>query len=87
MIEKNILELIGCCGFYCGSCPTFIKENCRGCILEHKEGDCFTHTCVTKKGLRFCGECPDFPCDDIITKEKATILDPQWLLWKKHAQH
>ena len=34
-------ELLGKCGFYCGTCPTYINENCNGCIEEHMEGDCF----------------------------------------------
>ncbi len=76
-------DLIGCCGFYCGSCPTYRQGACRGCRAAHAPGDCFTHTCVTRRGLRFCGECADFPCADILTREKATVLDRGWLEWKK----
>lgn len=76
-------ELIGYCGFYCGSCPTYIKGDCSGCLAAHRKGDCFTNTCVQERNLRFCGECSEFPCDDIIAREKATVLDPCWLKWKK----
>ena len=31
-------ELLGKCGFYCGTCPTYINENCNGCIEEHMGG-------------------------------------------------
>ncbi len=75
--------LIGYCGFYCGSCPTYLKSQCTGCRLAHDEGDCYTNSCVKKKDLRFCGECSYFPCEEIIIKEKLTILDPAWLKWKK----
>lgn len=42
-------ELLAKCGFYCGTCPTYINGNCNGCIEEHMEGDCFTRDCVIKK--------------------------------------
>lgn len=84
MIDRGIrAELVGLCGFYCGSCPTYRGGRCPGCIDAHADGDCFTHTCVRKRGLRFCGECEDFPCDDIVTREKATVLDRRWLEWKR----
>jgi hypothetical protein len=76
-------ELIGCCGFYCGSCPTYRNGKCKGCLEAHGQGDCFTFDCVKEKRFRFCGQCPDFPCDELMVREKATVLDPRWLLWKK----
>ncbi len=75
--------LIGKCGYYCGSCPTYIKGECKGCRVSHKVGDCFTFDCVDKQGLDYCGKCNNFPCDEIMTKEKATVLDTRWLQWKK----
>jgi len=75
--------LLGLCGFYCGSCPSHRSGECPGCLEAHEDGDCFTNTCVRQKGLRFCGECPDFPCDDILSREKATVLDRRWLQWKR----
>lgn len=32
-------ELLGRCGFYCGCCPTYIKDGCEGCMEEHRTGD------------------------------------------------
>ena len=78
-------KLIGRCGFYCGACSTYIAENCGGCDSEHKAGDCFSRDCVIGKGLRFCGECANFPCSDIIEREHATVLDKSWLEWKKRS--
>lgn len=76
-------KLIGKCGFYCGACPTYLRGGCRGCLEEHESGDCFSRDCSLKKGLRFCGECEDFPCETILTKPKCTVLDKDWLIWKK----
>lgn len=74
--------LIGYCGFYCGSCPTFIAGQCGGC-KQSQRTKCFTARCVTSKNLDYCGECAEFPCETILTKEKVTVLDKKWLAWKK----
>ena len=79
-------RLIGKCGFYCGACPTYLAGNCSGCVKEHTEGDCHSRDCVIRKKLRFCGECPEFPCEPILTKPHATVLDRDWLQWKKSSQ-
>ncbi len=31
--EKN--NLIGKCGFFCGSCPTYVEGQCTGCRTAH----------------------------------------------------
>ena len=71
-------KLLGKCGFYCGACPTYLSENCKGCTEEHEKGDCFSHDCVIEKGLDFCGQCSSFPCDYPIrakTREKDTYIE------------
>ena len=78
-------ELIGKCGFCCEACPTYILENCKGCLLEHKTGDCYTRDCVLSKNIKFCGHCSKFPCDEIVEKPHATVLDKEWLKWKKNS--
>ena len=75
--------LLGKCGFYCGSCPTYLQDRCSSCLQAHGPGDCFTRDCVLGKDLSFCGQCPQFPCGDILTRPKATVLDKDWLLWKQ----
>ncbi len=79
-------KLIGKCGFYCGSCPTYSSGNCLGCMEEHQEGDCYTRDCVLKKKIEFCGECGQFPCDTIMNQPRTTVLDKDWLLWKKNSK-
>ena len=64
-------KLLGKCGFYCGCCPTYIKGGCKGCVDEHSEGDCYTRE--------------QFPCDTIMTKPHTTVLDKDWLRWKKES--
>ena len=56
------------------------------CEEEHTSGDCFTRDCVKEKKLNFCGECKNFPCDTIMTKPHSTVLDKDWLAWKKKSE-
>lgn len=78
-------SLLGKCGFFCGACPTYVKGNCKGCMEEHKAGDCYTRDCVLQKEFVFCGHCERFPCDELLTNPHATVLDRAWLLWKKQS--
>ncbi len=78
-------KLLGKCGFYCGGCPTYIKGGCRGCMDEHETGDCFTRDCVLRQSLPFCGACEMFPCETILTRPRTTVLDRDWLRWKKES--
>ena len=41
---------------------------------------------VKEKKLNFCGECKNFPCDTIMTKPHSTVLDKDWLVWKKNSE-
>jgi hypothetical protein len=45
-------------GMYC--------KGCRGDRTIHWSPDCWIlHCCVDEKGLAFCYECDEFPCDDL----------------------
>lgn len=78
-------RLLGKCGFYCGACPTYQKGGCLGCEEAHVTGECFTRDCVKERRLNFCGECPLFPCEAIMTRPRSTVLDREWLAWKKRS--
>lgn len=82
-MDGKKINLIGKCGFYCASCPTYTKGKCPSCRLAHSSGDCFTFDCVDRKKIDYCPTCKSFPCEEIMTREKATVLDPRWLKWKK----
>ena len=82
-MDENLLSK---CGFYCGACPTYTAGGCRGCEEEHTAGDCFTRDCVKGKHLPFCGACEQFPCDAILTRPRSTVLDRDWLRWKRESR-
>lgn len=87
IVYEKISKLIGKCGFYCGSCPTYSKGKCIGCRAAHKKGDCYTFDCVDVQKIEYCGLCKNFPCDEIIIREKATVLDARWLKWKREQRN
>lgn len=78
-------KLLGKCGFYCGCCNTYLKGGCRGCDAEHEKGDCHSRDCVIEKGIPCCGACGEFPCDTILTQPHTTVLDKDWLRWKRES--
>lgn len=79
MEEKQL----GKCGFYCGVCPTYRNGSCAGCLDAHQAGDCATRDCVLKQGIPVCTMCHRFPCDTILETPRCTVLDKDWLQWKK----
>lgn len=74
---------MGRCGSCCGVCPDWVKGACAGCEDAHGPGDCFTRDCTEERGLSFCTLCGEFPCDELLKREKATVLDKAWLRWKR----
>lgn len=74
---------VGRCGFCCGVCPSFLSGACAGCDAAHGPGDCFTRDCTARRGLSFCTLCGEFPCGELLEREKATVLDKDWLRWKR----
>ena len=38
---------------------------------------------MEKRGLSFCTLCGDFPCGQLLERERAAVLDRERLLWKR----
>jgi len=55
---KNIL--ISYCGIVCEYCKAYTRKLCGGCDTHINE--CVYAKCASKKGIRVCLECEDFPC-------------------------
>jgi hypothetical protein len=73
--EIGEVELVPPCGMYCGSCKFYLAEKCEGCKKIRKE-ICPIWKCAEERGVRFCGECQDFPCDE---NYSVPALAEQWL--------
>ena len=58
---------IGCCGAYCGTCPAFAQNACRGCKHGYATGErelckakCAMKVCCLRKGYVSCADCADY---------------------------
>ncbi len=60
----------GKCSFYRGSCPTFWKGDCIGCLGAHKNGDCYTRDRVLRRQFSCCGAYSEFP---VIPDRKSVV--------------
>lgn len=63
----NHLEDIGCCGAFCGTCPVYKNDLCKGCKIGYKTGErdlakakCKMKICCLQKGLISCADCDQF---------------------------
>ncbi|MBU0761410.1 MAG: DUF3795 domain-containing protein [Candidatus Altiarchaeota archaeon] len=61
---------IGVCGIACEVCPKMVSRTCpnheTGCIPRENKF-CKICSCAHTKGVRYCFECSEFPCE--ATKE------------------
>ena len=61
------IELVGCCGAYCGTCPPLKDGSCKGCKLGYETGErdlskarCPMKVCCLTKRLDSCADCPTY---------------------------
>ncbi|MBM4237317.1 MAG: DUF3795 domain-containing protein [Euryarchaeota archaeon] len=56
----------GVCGIACEICPKMVQGKCpnreRGCVPKENRF-CKIATCAFEKGVRYCFECSEFPCE------------------------
>jgi hypothetical protein len=56
----------GVCGIACEICPLMTRGKCpngaEGCKPKTNEF-CKVSTCAFERDVRYCFECPDFPCE------------------------
>ena len=72
-------DMIAPCGLDCSLCAHALKKKdpCPGCLGSdaHKPAFCSERCGIAlcgkrrQAGWRFCDECPDFPCEDLMEKE------------------
>ena len=55
------------CGCVCSECEYREEQNCAGCVNIDKPfwGDCPLKTCCESKGHDNCGNCGEFPCEQL----------------------
>lgn len=68
---------IATCGVVCEICPRYRIKKCTGC---NPNPYCGMPDCAQEKGLEFCFECGEFPCDRHYgEKGNLIIYDKKWL--------
>lgn len=63
--EKLETNLVSYCGFYCGSCPKFTKQECQGCKGENPKcavgyKACKVRPCCIENGYNSCADCDKY---------------------------
>lgn len=73
-LAKKLPNELSPCGVFCGACPSF-EKTCLGCASESQsqqrisKWNCkIRKCCYEEKGLDFCGDCAEFPCDTVNKK-------------------
>ncbi len=71
--------MIAPCGLDCSLCKRALADEnpCPGCLgPDDRKPEFCAHRCGIilcpkrrERGYRFCDECPDFPCEDVMEKE------------------
>ena len=59
---------ISVCGLNCARCKMVEKGECAGCrgpLDKHWSPGCKFLPCAKAKGIRYCFECSDLPCDKL----------------------
>ena len=74
------------CGLLCSQCGYRESTGCKGCVRIEKPfwGEkCPVKSCCEERRLDHCGLCGDFPCGQLLERERAAVLDRERLLWKR----
>jgi len=74
--------LLGYCGLYCGGCSAYQETEagttsqegpeavtCRGCASDELPpwcADCAIKRCNRQRGIRYCLQCSDYPCEQLM---------------------
>lgn len=61
--KPGLTELAAPCGLSCTACKLYIRTKCKGCRTK-RNPQCTIWKCAEERGLNYCGECSDFPCEN-----------------------
>ena len=61
------ITYIAYCGVDCSACADLKSSKCPGCrMTEWGAGEiCMPVDCCNKRSISACGECADFPCEEM----------------------
>lgn len=68
---------VSTCGVLCWRCPRHRIGKCTGC---NPNPHCGIPDCAEKKGVRFCFDCDEFPCERHYGRKGNLVMyDRNWL--------
>jgi hypothetical protein len=53
------VELVACCGLYCGACRAYLRKKCDGCLTNERAAWCKIRKCCLENHLSSCAECAE----------------------------
>ena len=67
-MRNNPENVVGICGLFCETCPTFADGICDGCLSGHVAEACVEcrhgfRDCAAEHGVTWCSQCSGFPCE------------------------
>ena len=79
-MKNEANKVVGICGLFCETCPTFADGNCKGCLSDYVAEHCVIckhgfRDCVKKHGIVRCSECGEFPCERLRLFKDCHIVD------------
>ena len=68
-------EMIAFCGVDCAQCTDYLSSKCPGCRESIGEGEnmCNAVRCCISREIDCCGQCGNFPCDDMMAFFEETL--------------
>ena len=71
-MTENPVRLVAYCGLYCGSCGSYRRGRCKGCLDGGGYSSCKVRASCIERGHRTCAECDECPdcriLDNFISK-------------------
>lgn len=65
----------------------FRCQGCRGDLARHWSPDCWIRACCfDEKGLEFCSQCREFPCDRLVEWSRSGSTYAEALDYLRHMQ-
>ncbi len=79
-MNSKAREVVGICGLFCETCPSFTDGLCHGCLSDHVAESCVDcrhgfRDCAKKHGVTWCSECTDFPCERLAVFRDAHVVN------------
>lgn len=79
-MQNHANEIVGICGLFCKTCPSFADGKCNGCLSDFVAEHCAVcghgfRDCAKEHGVVRCSECRELPCNRLRAFKDCHIVD------------